>query len=413
MAGAFSVTFLGTSSGGGPSESRNCSSLVCDVVRDGSLWMVDCAEGTIRQFAFQSRQNALKPSKVTKIFITHMHADHIMGIVPFLRSTLFPPPAGDSSKKPIVKQPRIEIYGPAGIRNFVRQIMKMTLTRTSDTYVVHELVTVEDTRTPCFVADDATNNVLDVEVMHCNETPGLDILCSPDGFWEGLTRARGAFGDVFVDAGPISHRDPCIGYIIREASGPQRKLVILGDTHDPSSIIPLCVSPSPSLLIHEATDAHIPKHVDYNQKRTPEVVLEKVLARGHSIPTMAGDFAKAVGAERLVLNHISPRFPAPRNSRDHRSSVMSEIERQATQAWGSGTSAMAAYDFMSVIIPATMTRTTAAGVIMASSQSHSRSTSGPSGEVTLELQHADLVEGFLYINNRSHSHNNKNKKRRL
>lgn len=33
-----SVTFLGTSSGGGPSESRNCSSLVCDVLGDGSLW---------------------------------------------------------------------------------------------------------------------------------------------------------------------------------------------------------------------------------------------------------------------------------------------------------------------------------------------------------------------------------------
>jgi len=33
-----SVTFLGTSSGGGPSDSRNCSSLVVDVHGDGSLW---------------------------------------------------------------------------------------------------------------------------------------------------------------------------------------------------------------------------------------------------------------------------------------------------------------------------------------------------------------------------------------
>lgn len=38
MSHLMSVTFLGTSSGGGPSESRNCSSLVADVLGDGSLW---------------------------------------------------------------------------------------------------------------------------------------------------------------------------------------------------------------------------------------------------------------------------------------------------------------------------------------------------------------------------------------
>jgi hypothetical protein len=35
-----SAFFLGTSSGGGPSESRNCSSLVLDIVGDGSLWSI-------------------------------------------------------------------------------------------------------------------------------------------------------------------------------------------------------------------------------------------------------------------------------------------------------------------------------------------------------------------------------------
>jgi hypothetical protein len=38
MARAMTVTFLGTCSGGGPNESRNCSSLVLDCLRDGSLW---------------------------------------------------------------------------------------------------------------------------------------------------------------------------------------------------------------------------------------------------------------------------------------------------------------------------------------------------------------------------------------
>lgn len=38
MTRSMSVSFLGTSSGGGPTATRNCSSLVADVLADGSLW---------------------------------------------------------------------------------------------------------------------------------------------------------------------------------------------------------------------------------------------------------------------------------------------------------------------------------------------------------------------------------------
>jgi ribonuclease Z len=91
------ATFLGTSSGGGPTESRNCSSLVLDVVGDGSLWsiffhfaqelwltddsVIDGAEGTLRQFSLQSPKNAgktLKVSQVSKIFITHLHRESVL-----------------------------------------------------------------------------------------------------------------------------------------------------------------------------------------------------------------------------------------------------------------------------------------------------------------------------------------------
>jgi hypothetical protein len=42
MAQDIMVTFLGTSSGGGPTKSRNCSSLVVDMVGDGTLWSAYC-----------------------------------------------------------------------------------------------------------------------------------------------------------------------------------------------------------------------------------------------------------------------------------------------------------------------------------------------------------------------------------
>ena len=92
------VAFLGTSSGGGPSESRNCSSLVLDIIGDGSLWsthlsscakstngrltnnlhltVVDGAEGTLRQFSLQPQGGrSFQVAKVNKIFITHMHRE--------------------------------------------------------------------------------------------------------------------------------------------------------------------------------------------------------------------------------------------------------------------------------------------------------------------------------------------------
>ncbi|KAF7295133.1 Protein kinase domain-containing protein [Mycena indigotica] len=317
-----SVQFLGTSSGGGPTESRNCSSLVIDCLGNDTLWMVDCAEGTTRQFAFQSPATPmwLKPNKVAKMFITHMHADHVMGIIPFLRHILYPPPVNPStSSNHSVPQPKIEIFGPAGLRFFVRSILKMTLTRTLDKYVVHELLRADDTPTTY-------------------------------GFWRELTRGHGpsVLGDIIVDAGPILHRDPCLGYTFTEEDGLRRQIVVLGDTYDASAIIPLCRSPS--LVIHEATDGHIPHEIQPSNKRTPETVQMTSLARGHSIPANAGQFAKAVGAERLVLNHIGGRFPVPRHDRDPRLHIIRELERQATESWGSGQRAMVAWDFCRVTL---------------------------------------------------------------
>jgi ribonuclease Z len=88
--------------------------MVCDY--NWSL-VVDCAEGTLRQFAWQPyRAHRLKVSRLTKIFITHMHgkisnvyvatwhnihtADHTMGLVTILRSALGMPQldAGASHK---------------------------------------------------------------------------------------------------------------------------------------------------------------------------------------------------------------------------------------------------------------------------------------------------------------------------
>ena len=93
-----------------------------------------------------------------------------------------------------------------------------------------------------------------------------------------------------------------------------RTIVALGDTSDPSGIIPLVKESSEapvSLLIHEATDAYMPPDVDPEQRtgknRTERSVMERAVEKGHSTPAMAGLFARQIDAERLALNHIGAR----------------------------------------------------------------------------------------------------------
>lgn len=75
--------------GGGPILSRNCSSLAVDFGND--IWrkahrpptasllisVFDCADGTLGRLM----QSPLRVANITRIFITHMHADHVLGLV--------------------------------------------------------------------------------------------------------------------------------------------------------------------------------------------------------------------------------------------------------------------------------------------------------------------------------------------
>ncbi|KAF8486690.1 hypothetical protein JB92DRAFT_2759501, partial [Gautieria morchelliformis] len=134
-----------------------------------------------------------------------------------------------------------------------------------------------------------------------------------------------------------------------------RKVVILGDTSDPSEIIPF--ARGASLLVHEATNAWLPPGLGKRSNPTsPAEVREKAISRGHSTPDMAGEFANTIGAQRLFLNHFSAKFPDPGPSYQYsRSSwaarAMREIEDQASRSWKMG-KAVAASDLVVVDIPA-------------------------------------------------------------
>lgn len=112
-----------------------------------------------------------------------------------------------------------------------------------------------------------------------------------------------------------------------------RKIVVLGDTCDPSGITPLAMDAD--LLIHEATNAHLP-HVDpgTNAEDTYATVHKRAKSRGHSTPQMAGSFAKSINAKHLILNHFSARYPGDDDTDPDAAKIMQTIARLAENEFG-------------------------------------------------------------------------------
>jgi ribonuclease Z len=101
------IIFLGTGQAI-PTRSRNHSSIFISYKNENLLF--DCGEGTQRQF----RIAKLNPCKITKIFITHWHGDHILGL-PGLLQTLA---LNNYSKK-------LELYGPIGTKKYINVLSKI------------------------------------------------------------------------------------------------------------------------------------------------------------------------------------------------------------------------------------------------------------------------------------------------
>ncbi|KAG8679326.1 hypothetical protein FRC08_017048, partial [Ceratobasidium sp. 394] len=116
------LTFLGTSSGGGPTQGRGCSALALESF-NGDVWLIDCAEGTQRQI---QRVNYIDISRISKIFITHMHVDHCVGVAPLLSAlmSVFGARARACNNDP--DKLHIEIYGTPGLRQLIRTTLMLT-----------------------------------------------------------------------------------------------------------------------------------------------------------------------------------------------------------------------------------------------------------------------------------------------
>ena len=105
------VVFLGT---GTPNADPDRSGPAVAIVVNGQAYLVDCGPGVVRQAAAAHRAGvqALQPSRLTRLFVTHLHTDHTLGYA----DLVFTPWVLDRAE-PLV------VYGPPGIAAMTEHIL--------------------------------------------------------------------------------------------------------------------------------------------------------------------------------------------------------------------------------------------------------------------------------------------------
>jgi len=127
----FVVCFLGTG-GGAPTRHRLGS---CTALRlGGQTFLFDITEGTLRQMEY----SAILPSSVTKIFISHLHGDHLFGLVPVILGIMvshklrMSGPPSKKQRKHLLEhgeKPTLEIFGPPGLYNYINMVLTLSMAK--------------------------------------------------------------------------------------------------------------------------------------------------------------------------------------------------------------------------------------------------------------------------------------------
>ncbi len=273
------ITFLGTGAGM-PSKHRNTSSLIVSLRAQGEgYWMFDCGEATQHQLQY----TAIKPGKINKVFITHVHGDHLFGLPGFLSSRSF-----------LGGEEPLEIYAPKEVEAWLTATFACSNTHIP--YPIHfypieqEGVIFESDQYRVIAKKLA--HVVDSYGFRIEEAafPGaLDVtkakaLGVPNGPQLGQLK-RGE--DVTLSDGRVVKSHEVLG-----ESVPGRTVTILGDTAYCEASVAL--AEQAELLIHEAT---------FDDQTTS-------LAKdfGHSTIIDAATVASEAKVKHLICNHISARF---------------------------------------------------------------------------------------------------------
>lgn len=272
------IFFLGTGAGL-PAKLRNVTSIALKLLEErGAIWLFDVGEATQHQIL----HTTIKPRRIEKIFITHLHGDHIYGLPGLLSSRSFQ--GGDTE---------VTIYGPKGIEQFISVCLSV-----SQSYLKYPLKIIEIEEGIIF--EDEQMAVEARLLDHGIPSYGYRII--------EKDRPGTLLADKLIEAGikpgPIYKKIKNGETVILEDGralepgdflGPAQKgrvVTILGDTRYCANAAYL--ADHADLLVHEATFS----------KDEDKLAFEYF----HSTTHQAAEIAKQANAKLLYLTHISARY---------------------------------------------------------------------------------------------------------
>ncbi|NHN30742.1 ribonuclease Z [Paenibacillus agricola] len=275
------IYFLGTGAGM-PSKERNVSAIVLNLLAENnSFWMFDCGEGTQQQIL----RSPVRTSKLEKLFITHLHGDHIYGIPGLLTSRSYQ--GGDAP---------LTIYGPVGTELFIRTALDV-----SQAHLTYEMKVIEFApKEQELLHEDQEFAVYVAPLVHRVSSYGFRIVEKEQqgslradqlkklGISSGPMLGRIKQGmDITLEDGTVLRAKDFIGPPV-----PGRIITILGDTQP--CLYSLELARDADVLVHEATFAEEKKQL--------------AVAYDHSTAIDAARTARDAGAQALILTHISSRY---------------------------------------------------------------------------------------------------------
>ncbi len=271
------ITFLGTS-GSLPTKERNPSAVMIN--REGELLLFDCGEGTQQQM-MRAKTGMMR---LTSIFLSHLHADHTLGVPGLLQTMAF---QGRTEE--------LTIFGPAGLSKFFEACRGLGLFALKYPIRIRELCpgdivrrdgyTVKAVRTDHSVPSIGYILQDDPSPGRFNKERALEL-----GVPEGRLFAKLHRGEqVTLSDGRLidPYKDGIVG---EERRG--LKIGYSGDTRESEFFF--TEAEGADLLIHEATFT----------KDTSENAAEW----GHSTAGGVGKMAAGYHIGMLALVHISQRF---------------------------------------------------------------------------------------------------------
>jgi len=271
------IIFLGTSAGI-PTKSRNVSALAIWPLNSKEWYLFDCGEGTQHQLL----KSNLSPYNLSKIFITHLHGDHIYGLPGLLASR-----GMQQAKTPL------EIYGPKDLKEFLKPIFRYSKLGLPFDVDIHEISNEDRFEFKDFFVDI-------VELSHSLASYGF-VLTFKDkpgkfnvekakfiGIPEGPIYAKlKNLETITLEDGRVLDGKEFLGENIKG-----KRIAIGGDNDTP--LLFFKYAPF-DLMIHEAT--YTQNDFDNLSKK-----FQHTTAKELSIA------AQKMGVKHLILNHISPRY---------------------------------------------------------------------------------------------------------